>query len=397
LAEIELSYMVGSLDDELLPVQEFERQTLLSVRHTRIKWDNAWGDVLRMALHQHGPDVSEIGSTWMGSLSDMQALKPFDESSINHLGGEKAFAPSLWQACTVSENNKILAIPWYLDLRFILYRRDILASAGVDEKTAFQDAGAFHETLKKLSEHGIKFPLLMPTANRFIHTAASWVWGAGGDLRSADGTRMAIQEPAARKGLVEYFNLHHFIAPEVTNLIERDTIKHFYSGEGAIVLGSDSHYFRIKKGLRASPVVRENLGIAPYPGIPLIGGGNLVVWRHTINKMQSLELINYLTDFTTAKFIFDKYQILPARVKHFSRLINDSEPIYKLLLNALATGRSLRSHFHWAGVETRLNYFFSQMWQDLFKNPEINLEAEIEKRLVEVSTHLDHTILASAE
>jgi multiple sugar transport system substrate-binding protein len=395
LTEIELSYMVGSLSGELLPVQEFERRTHLLVRHTPIKWDNAWGDVLRVALHQRGPDVSEIGSTWLGSLAEMQALKPFDESAVEYFGGRNAFAPSLWNACIISDDTELLAIPWYLDLRFILYRRDILASAGINEHTAFQDASTFNETLNELRANGIKYPLLMPTANRFIHTAASWIWGAGGDFRTTDGIHMTIYEKESRHGLVEYFGLHNFIAPDARNLVERDSIHQFYDGKGAIVLGSDSQYFRIRDGSRALPMVRDNLGVALYPGIPLIGGANLAIWRHTVYEQQALELISSLTDFTVAKFIFEKFHILPARINHYGRLLKGSDPVFPLLLQALETGRSFQSHFRWAAVETRLDLFFRQMWQDLFANPAINLEDEVEKRLVEVSTRLEQTVLVS--
>jgi multiple sugar transport system substrate-binding protein len=392
---IELSYMVGSLGEELLPVQEFELKSHLPVRHTRIKWDNGWGDVLRMGLHQHGPDVSEIGSTWLGSLAGMEALKSFDDSAIEYLGGKDAFAPSLWSACTISDDSGMLAVPWYLDLRFILYRRDILAKAGINEKTAFQDASAFNETLKEMRAHGIEYPLLMPTANRFIHTAASWIWGAGGDFRTPDGLHMTIHEKEARQGLSDYFSLYDFIAPDARNLLERDSIHLFYDGKGAIVLGSDSHYFRIRDGSRALPLVRDNLGVALYPGIPLIGGTSLIIWRHSVQEAPALKLINDLTGSTVAKFIFEKFYLMPARVNHYDSLLRGSDPIYSLLLTALQTGRSLRSHCHWAGVETRLDIFFKQMWQDLFKDPSMDLDAEIEKRLIEVSTRLNQTILVS--
>jgi multiple sugar transport system substrate-binding protein len=396
LTGIELSYMVGSLGNELLPVQEFEHRTHLPVQHTRIKWDNAWGDVLRVGLHQHGPDVSEIGSTWLGSLAGMEALKPFDKNAIEFLGGKNAFAPSLWNACTFFDDSEMLAIPWYLDLRFILYRRDILASAGINEKTAFQNAGIFNETLHEMRSRGVNYPLLMPTANRFIHTAAPWIWGAGGDFRTMDGIHMTIHEKEARQGLVNYFGLYDFIAPEARNLLERDSINLFYDGKGAIVLGSDSQYFRIRDGSRALPIVRENLGVALYPGISLIGGTDLVIWRHSLQVLQAIELINYLTGFEVAKFIFENYHILPARINHYGHLLKGSDPIYPLLLQSLQTGRSLRSHFRWAGVETRLDLFFKQMWQDLFINPAMNLENEIEKRLVEVSTRLNQTILVAS-
>ena len=90
------------------------------------------------AIHKVGPDISEVGSTWLGNLVSMAAIRPFSERDVWKVGGQSAFVNGNWE--TGIRNNQIYGIPWRGDVRVINYRRDLLAKAGVDEKTAFSSS-----------------------------------------------------------------------------------------------------------------------------------------------------------------------------------------------------------------------------------------------------------------
>src|SRR5689334_17619881 len=87
--------------------REFETGQGLKLKRTPMSWDTGWDELLRAALNGSGPDVSEVGTTWLGSLNDMQALKPLNAAQVNSLGGAQTFVPAIWQACVSKEDNQV--------------------------------------------------------------------------------------------------------------------------------------------------------------------------------------------------------------------------------------------------------------------------------------------------
>ena len=62
MSEISFSCMVSP---EILRLDDFESNHGVQVRTQNIDWNTAWDELLRIALYSQGPDVSEIGSTWL--------------------------------------------------------------------------------------------------------------------------------------------------------------------------------------------------------------------------------------------------------------------------------------------------------------------------------------------
>jgi multiple sugar transport system substrate-binding protein len=395
--ELEFSYMLGFSGRRPISVSEFEDRSRVRVRHNRLNWDTAWHDLLQVALHFKGPDISEIGTTWLGSLIGMQALRPFNTQQIKLLGGSSAFAPSCWQSCTSPEEAQVLAIPWYLDLSLILYRRDLLHKAGINAATAFQTSEHLTDTLLRLKSSGIAYPLNMDTATHTIaiHNAAPWIWEGGLDFRSPDGRYMTVKEPRAIDGIKAFFNLGQFLAPEARGKNAWVANDLFLQGKAAVAISSEQFYFSLKrKEQTASPEVMENLGVAPYLSIPYIGGTNLVIWRHTLNDRAALDLIRFLNSSSSAEYCYREYMVLPARLDTLETLMAN-DPLHPVISQTLKTGRGIHGFYRWAGVESRLSGVFHQLWVDLFANPEMDLEGEITKRITEVASRLERTTLAT--
>jgi hypothetical protein len=49
------------------------------------------------AIHQTGPDISEVGSTWLSNLVSMAAIRPFSGSDVLKVGGQTAFVKGNWE------------------------------------------------------------------------------------------------------------------------------------------------------------------------------------------------------------------------------------------------------------------------------------------------------------
>ena len=374
----------------------FAAQNKVNVKRKFIDWADAWNSLAQVGLNARGPDVSEVGSTWLGGYHAMDALRPFRGIEAPAM---QSYPPATWRSCIVGSNNVVIGVPWTLDIRIVLYRRDWLQKAGVSETTAFIDAGHFYETLKKVRAAGHPAPLGLTTSRtvtRLFHDMASWVWSAGGDIRSENGRRMLLREPNSRAGMEAYFQLNEFISPEMFGLSEPDVAGAFLDGKTAVAVVNDHTYYRVvRKIADVVADVAENLGVAVLLKNPFIGGTALVIWQHTFHVQESLKLIQCLGSVETGKILLEQYHFLPANTDSLKDTFLLTDPFFPVIQKSLQQGRSVHSGFRWGGVEARLVWVVEQMWNDLHANPGLNIACEVERRFTELFNRLEQTILAS--
>src|SRR5262249_29893323 len=120
--------------------------------HTRVKirvlsWNQAWPEMMNYALYGGGPAVSEIGSTWVGSLVGMNRLRSFKTQEVSD---PAKFLSAAWQTTSLYGDPTVWAMPWLTDTRILYYRRDLLEKAGVDPQSAFESAEAMEHSLSRL-------------------------------------------------------------------------------------------------------------------------------------------------------------------------------------------------------------------------------------------------------
>jgi multiple sugar transport system substrate-binding protein len=372
----------------------FTAQHQAKVKRLYMDWSDSWNRLVQVGLNSHGPDVSEVGSTWLGSFHALEALRPLSPGEITSIGGFQRFPPAIWQTCQVSQSDLIVGIPWTLDIRVIMYRRDWLQKAGVDESTAFTDPGQLFETLKRVKAAGHPAPLGIttnPTVTRLFHDMVCWVWSAGGDIRSEDGRQMLLQEPQSRAGLEAYFGLHEFIAPEMYGLAEPEVVGAFLAGKTAVAVTTERMYYT---AIKANAKLAENFGMAKLMQNPFIGGTTLAIWRHSPFAQDALKLIQCLTSKETGQILHEQYTFTPANIEVLEHTSLAADPFYSVITNSLQQGRSVHSGYRWGGVEARLVIVIGQMWNDLQANPELNIAREVEQRFCDLCNRLEKTILA---
>ena len=377
----------------------FTMRHQVKVKPLHMEWPDSWNQLVQFGLSSRGPDVSEVGTTWLGSFHTMDSLRPLTVGEATLFGGEQHYPPALWQACQMDRNNHTLAIPWTLDLRVVLYRRDWLQKAGADEATAFADSDQFRETLRQLKAAGHPAPLGITTSQthiRLIHDMACWVWSAGGDLRSKDGRRMMLMDPKSRAGMQAYFGLNEFISPEMRGLTEPEVFNAFFAGETAVAILKENDYLKpVTEKPDISAEVAENIGLAMLMKAPYIGGSALAIWRHSADYQDALKLIQYLTSIEAWQVLNQQLlPYMPARLDALETTPLAATRFYPAIQNSLKNGRSFHSGFRWNGVEARLATVIGQMWNDLRANPELDIAHEVEQRFSDACRRLEQTILA---
>lgn len=83
---------------------------------TATGWRFLWEKVALFARKKQSPDVLQFGNTWNSALAQVGALRDLT-SQVNNLGGLNNFVPASGRLCTFPNSNKILSVPWYVDVR----------------------------------------------------------------------------------------------------------------------------------------------------------------------------------------------------------------------------------------------------------------------------------------
>jgi multiple sugar transport system substrate-binding protein len=363
---------------------QLETEQSVRVHLDVLPWKGGWSKMVQAALYQDGPDVSEIGSTWISDFVKMNALSPFSPQEIRAIGGKDHFLASSWQSGTTSSGIKRSsptpwAIPWSADTRVVFYRRDLLQQAGIDEASAFQNPERFEQTLARLKSSGVQTPLAIPTLRSRIsvHSLASWVWSTGGDFISQDGAQSVFSQSKALEGMKSYFRLGRYLSKEAQGLDDSQADEMFWRGNAAVTLSG--HW--LLQEIRMPPEVADNLGIALVPGVSFVGGSHLAIWKHTRQKRAAVKLISCLADSQAVLSLFPSFG-LPARLDVLASPSLSEDPHYRVMSQALKTGRSFPSEHQWGLIENRLTDAVPLIWKDVLATPEPDLD-EI------LSHHLD--------
>jgi multiple sugar transport system substrate-binding protein len=388
--EIELSIMADSAANIQPLLDQFEAEHHTHVKLQLLKWDTAWGELVKIALYGAGPDISEVGSTWLGDLAAMNALRPFDETDINALGRSITFLPSAWRGGHALDQSETLAIPWFTGARLLFYRRKLLTQAGIDERTAFQNAVAFDQTLAKLQASGVKVPWTVPTGN--THTTlldvASWVWGAGGDFVTADGKRTLFSSAKTRSGLRAYFALSRYLAPAVQHLNGLEPDEQFLSDENTAVTLSGSWLFN-QSHARG---IANQIAVALPPGPSFVGGSYFVIWNHSHKSTAALQLIRFLSQTAAQLTYSQRIGLLPVRLAALEAEPFINDPLWQLTITGLKQGRSFPVTRSWGLMEDRLTRELGSIWAEVLARPQIDLDKMIADHMEPLAQQIDRVL-----
>ncbi|HEY4720793.1 MAG TPA: extracellular solute-binding protein [Anaerolineae bacterium] len=394
MVELELSIMARGMDPvgDIQPLlDQFEAEHHIHVKVVVLTWESAWVELVKMALHGHGSDVSEIGTTWIGNLIAMNALRPFAASELTALGGPATFLPASWKSGTVIGEREQYAVPWLADTRLIYYQRDLLDKVGVNAATAFLSPEQLALTLSRLRDSGVKAPWVVPTRHAWntLHNIASWIWGTGGEFVSADGRRVVFDRPEARAGIKAYFDLYRYLAPEARHFDRLQSDSYFWEKQAAVTI-TGSWDILLKRSINADSVA--TWGLALPPGAPFVGGSNLVIWQHARSEREAFRLVKFLMSKQTQATYNLRTGLLPVRFDTLASPDYTDDPIQAMMVTALHAGRSYPTIRLWGLIEDKLAHAFAQLWAEILDLPAPDIDALLDKYLPPLAEQLNSTL-----
>jgi multiple sugar transport system substrate-binding protein len=194
-------------------LDEFERRNPdIKVTMQRVSWGDAQAQYLREAAVGTGPDVVHLAQVWTRSFGGGGSLRPIDDliardgAKLGAAGWEGFLARDL----AVAPNGKICGVPWTIDTFAMIYNKEILAAAGINEfPTSWEGLRAASQQIKqKTGKDGWAFSAgNCGTPGIWFYLNFFW-WSKGPGLidRAADGKfRVSITPQQIQEGF-EYYN-----------------------------------------------------------------------------------------------------------------------------------------------------------------------------------------------
>ena len=370
---------------------QHEQSTHNQVHLQVLEWRDAWSDLVKVALYNDGPHVSEIGNTWLREFVNMNALRPFVGQELTRLGVPRKYLDSAWRATKLAgqPNSDAMAwaVPWWADLRLMHYRQDLFEQAGIDATTAFQTPQSVLDACQQLRAAGIRNSIVIPmrVSRMTLQNAAAWLWGGGGHFLSPDGKRAAFNSPEAKASLRAYCELVRYMSDEVRNLDEYQSDAAYWNGNAAMTISGP--WLHISPDI-LSDVAAQTRQALP-PGTPFVGGSQLIIWKHTRHGERAVQLVQFLSDPAVQARLALAAGLLPTRSDALMQEPYASDAFYQLMISGLKQGRSFTTIGLWGLVESRLAEAFAAIWADSLAQPDADLDAIVNRQLDDAAARLN--------
>jgi multiple sugar transport system substrate-binding protein len=278
-----------------------------TVKVTAVPWEAAHDKISAAIASGKTPDVSLIGTTWMGEFAKAGGLDPTPDGLVK----DSDFYDGAWGSTVVG--NTSYGVPWYVETRVLYYRTDLAKRAGWDKApTTWDELSKFAADLKK---SGVKYPVsLQPGQTGSWQTVLPFAWSNGAKVTNGSGTEYSIDSPQMSEALAYYksffdkgYSQTRMLDPgELENGFAKGTYGSFISGPWHIGLVEDAGLTKDKYAV--APLPGKDSG----PGTSFTGGGDLAVFKDAKNRDGAWKLVRWLSDAQTQSKWYDTVKDLPA-------------------------------------------------------------------------------------
>jgi len=279
------------------------------VKVTAVPWEAAHDKLANAIAAGETPDVSLIGTTWMGEFAEAGGLEPTPEGLVE----EDDFFEGAWNSTVVGDTS--YGVPWYVETRVLYYRKDLAEKAGWSEAPqSWEELKQFATDLQKKAgvEYGIN---LQPGQTGSWQSMLPFAWSNGATVTNEDGTEYTIDSPEMTEALDYYKSFidegisgpTRILDPgELESGFAKSTFGAFISGPWHTGLVEDAGVSQDEYALAPLP------GKDSAPGTSFVGGGDLAVFADSDNKESAWKLVKWLAEPEVQQDFYDAVGDLPA-------------------------------------------------------------------------------------
>ncbi|MFC7492802.1 MULTISPECIES: sugar ABC transporter substrate-binding protein [unclassified Nocardioides] len=277
------------------------------VKVTAVPWEAAHDKIANAIAGGDTPDVSLIGTTWMGEFAAADGLMPTPDGLVE----EADFFPGPWQSTEVGGTS--YGVPWYVETRVLYYLTDLAAKAGWDQPPKSWDE--LHQFAADLQEAGAAHGIyLQPGQAGSWQTYLPFAWSSGAALTNEEGTQYTLDSPEMAEAL-DFYTQFYEDGLSVTRALDPGEIESTFADGalGSFISGPWHTGLVEDAGLE-----EEQYAVAPMPGrdggmgTSFVGGGNLAVFKDAQNPEAAWKLVQWLSDPEVQQDWYDEIGDLPA-------------------------------------------------------------------------------------
>ncbi len=346
----------------------------IEVQVTVLDWSVAWTRITAAASTQSGPDVIQMPTTWAASISAMDALLPLD-SLLEAAGGDSIFAPVSMKFARPVGGSHVTSIPWFLDVRPLYFRRDVLSKIGIDPRK-IRNRNDFRSALSRIREANLKieglpiFPIGYPGKHDWnvIHNFAPWIWGAGGDFLDSTAHESRLASKESENGILFYLGLVRDGLNNRRNLSRNTNQVSMDFDEGRLAFWFDvtnkTLYLDSPRFLGGSSknVTARNYSCMLPPSAPpgnepyyFAGGSNLSVFRFSPHRRAAMALVKYLSARSDVQLSLARLAgFLPALLSTYEYPFFKEDACREVFQQMIFHLRSYPAVPYWGEIETEI-------------------------------------------
>lgn len=287
-----------------------------------------------------GPDIASIDLVFLPYFASVGVLDDITDKAkgLPYQDGLSAAHRKL-----AEYNGRTYALPFTAESSVLFYNKDLFTKAGLDPDKPPTNYAEIISAAKKVralgnNTYGYVFGGGCASCNIFEFTPH--IWASGGDVLSSDGQTAKLDSPEVTDALTFYRTL--FTEGVLPDQAKTDNGNYmassFQSGKvGMVPLGAFFMQTLIKDK-------KVNFGVAPLPGknggsSSFAGGDEIAVTKRSKNKPQAWNFVKWATG-EQAQTILAKNGIVPVRTDLIDKIYAPLDPRYKVLGQAMSTGRT---------------------------------------------------------
>jgi len=282
-------------------IQQFQQANPnIKVNVTAIPWNVAHDKLITAVAGKQTPDVTQLGTTWAGEFSKLNAIDDVP-SSINKADFYQAAIDA------GSYNGKLVGVPWYVDTRVLYYRTDLAQQAGINQ--APQTWDDLNKLAQAYHSGGAKYGIAVSSNN--WQEYVPFLYSAGGDIMQDN--KFTLDSPAAVKALTEYVGFFQQNLTPQTEPQGFDVTQTFTAGDTPMFLSGPWHRSLIDK---AAPNLEGKWSTAMVPkdqsSTSFVGGAEFAVFKNSPNRDAAWKFVQYMTQPATQVAWYKDINDLPA-------------------------------------------------------------------------------------
>ncbi|QAS54681.1 ABC transporter substrate-binding protein [Halobacillus litoralis] len=318
---------VWAMGEEGKMLQDFskkfeEEHSDLTVDVQAIPWDTAHDKLLTAVASGDGPDVVQLGTTWVPEFAEAGALLDLSEYMEDHpnFAKENYFDGSV---STMEHGDEVVGIPWYVDTRVLYYRKDLLKEAGYEEAPKTWDE--LKDAASKLADRGEgSYGLDIDRNDQITPFIFAWQNGYEADLEEGELNFDTPEFKEAIKYYTSYFDEGISQTQQGKDIVEafkEGSKPMFFSGPWMINIINDQ-----------APDLEGKWATAVMPSketnTSSMGGSNLSVFESADNVEGALKYISFMTEVDTQMDWLEESNTLPSRTEAWEDSRMQEDPMY---------------------------------------------------------------------